>query len=492
MRTVRVVFWVIMGCSLVALLLTVIRSGYWYQLDNDEYYHSQLVYLMNHGQQIYSSFYTFYSPLFYWLLQPVFHIVGYTIEILYVSRIVMIVLFLLRLFILFLLIGSVFSWKSALFASFFLLLDPFTVMTGMQIRPDSLMLLLFTVALFLYARARKREQAWFYFASGVFLALSLFSLIKIIPSVVVFLLVVFISAVMRKRLTREGMLFLGFALTLSLLCAITMALGIFPQMIQQTIIDPLTVFTLFLYPVPYGFFLREGNMWIYGPESRSLSWVFAQLFLPLAGIGMYGAFELVKKRETSVFARDILLILLGSMIGQWLWLITVPSIFLQYYLPIHWIVASLGGIAVASLFEGRSSQRSSIIWHSVACGIVLLFVYGGIQTNVFRSGIRSTDAFHRIRSMWITVPKNEAVFPSILFRPIVYPPTPYYTIYPGELSSEVLGRYPSVRQVLEEKNVRYVYNHTTVLSSLSQEDQAYIRLWYVPSKIDDEIFIRKR
>ncbi|MCX8009136.1 MAG: glycosyltransferase family 39 protein [Patescibacteria group bacterium] len=492
-RRIEKLYWVVLILIFGLLLYTVLRSALLYQFDNDEYYHSQIVYLLNHGNTMYTSFYTPYTPIFYWLLQPVFHGFGYDgFHALYAARVVMIGLFLFRLLMVFLIVRLLVSWKAGFFAVFLTILDPFMVMSGMQIRPDSLMLFVFVLAIFFYVQARKKDSGWLFFLSGILGAFSLGSLMKILPSIIPFLGIAGISAFFRKRLMTEGLLFLGFFLGISGLFVTFMISGQFSDLIRQTIIDPFTVFSVFLYPVPYGFYQREGNMWIFGPWNRSIPWMYAQLIAPLAGFGIFAVVQKIQDRKSNPILRDMLLILFAALILQWIWIISVQSIFMQYYLPFHWIIAVLAGIGIALIFENKAQNLTRIFTYLGVFAFFTIFTYGSIATNVFRSNIQSTETFKRIVSMWEMVPKDAPVFPTILFRPFVYPPTPYHTIFPGELPNSILLRYPSVRYFLEEKNVRYLYNDTGIISSLSDDDEEYIRSWFVPSGMDDNIFIRKK
>jgi hypothetical protein len=158
--------------------------------------------------------------------------------------------------------------------------------------------------------------------------------------------------------------------------------------------------------------------------------------------------------------RDVLLVLFFSLVLQWIWLITVPSVFIQYYLPINWIIATLAGLGLSLLLETKSEKN--IVSIGIYGGVFLffgVFAYGNFKTNMFRGNIRSTDTVNRLLSLWKAIPEESAVFPSVLFRPIVYPPMPYQ-VYATELPSSILARFPKVKDLLEEKHVRYIYNAT--------------------------------
>lgn len=484
----KYIFWITIGLAFCAVLFTALQSGYFYQIDNDELYHSQLAYLIDHGYTIYSNFYTTYTPVFYWLLQPVFRFVGYDVQALSAGRIVMMGLFLLRLGVVFLIIRSLFSWKASLLSVFLFIMDPFAVMTVMQIRPDNLMLFLFSCGLYSYILARKSQKKLYFFIAGACISLSLISLMKIIPSVGMFLMIAVLSAWQRKTLKDEGVLLLGFFMTSACIFGLFMIQGSLNGVIQQTIFDPFVVFNALLYPVPYGFYHREGNMWFYGPWNRSIAWIYAQVMMPLAGFGLASAIQQIQAKVNPL-VRDILIILSGALVFQWLWLLTVPSIFIQYYLPINWIIVVLAGIAGYQILELTKHKYVQLFVYSSTGLLLLLFSYGTVKTNIFRAGIRSDGTYQKLESLWKATPENSQVFPSVLFRPIAFPLP--YRVHFTEFPEAVMRRFPPLKETLIKQNIQYIYNEGGVIDSLPLDAHDYIRENFVPGGIDSEIFVRK-
>jgi 4-amino-4-deoxy-L-arabinose transferase-like glycosyltransferase len=425
------------------------------------------------------------------MLLPLFKITGYGIEALNAARMLMAAIYIIRIIFLYLLVKNIVSKKGAFLGIFLVILDPILAMSSFQIRPDNLMMLLITISLYCYIQARKTGKAILFILSGVFMALSFLTLMKILATVVVFLGVLIISGIHRKRIVQEGVAVCAFFLTIALFLLMLMVRGMFQGFVEQSWMDPMFFFSAIQYPIPYGFYFKEGNNWIFGPGLRPISWIFAQLLFPLSGVGLASAFDQVVNSRIPSLLRDILIIFVGSLIAQWIWLLTVPSIFVQYYVPINWIVAVLGGIAIERLLQMANRKKIFIRTMSYLSIITVFCVLslGSYRANIFRSNIDSKEITAQLESMWKAVPGDSPVFPPILFRPVVYY-FPYRMPFP-EVPAQVLMRFPPLKDQLIRNNLQYVYNDTYYISNIPQDAQDYIRSTFVPGGIDDQIFIRK-
>jgi hypothetical protein len=368
-------------------------------------------------------------------------------------------------------------------------MNPISDMTIMQIRPDNLMMTFITISFCSYVYARAKKQMLLFGVAGMFAALSFLTLMKILPTIGVFFIVAAVSSYYRKTLKQETIAVFGFMITLALCLLIFMMRGLFNGFLQQTFFDAFIAFNALLYPVPYGFYFREGNSWIFGQASRSLSWVFAQVTFPLAGFGIREGLNHVYDKG-STLRRDISLILIGSLIGQWVWILIVPSIFMQYYLPMDWIIAVLAGVAFDRLllserfsFVGRSAIMAGVL------GFFVIFGFGSYQSNEFRSRINAHDNDAHFLNLWKAIPENSAIYPDVLFRPIGFP-LPYQR-YITELPESIAKRLPTVSASLEAKKVNYIFNDNGIISSLPEADQQYIRNNFVPGGVDDQVYVRK-
>src|SRR3989338_7409031 len=78
------------------LLKSVVTAGINYQYDIDELFHVQLIWLYSRGYLPFKDVFSIYSPLFHYLLLPLFRIFGFNFDGIYRVRIIMSVLFLIR------------------------------------------------------------------------------------------------------------------------------------------------------------------------------------------------------------------------------------------------------------------------------------------------------------------------------------------------------------------------------------------------------------
>lgn len=160
------------------LFLSVVWGGSKLIVDNDELSHAHLTYWIAQGLLPYRDFYaSVYTPVFHWLLLPIFSVAGFHPETLLFARFGMMGLFIIRLLLLYALTKTLFTKRIGVLALLLHLLDPFTTITALQIRPDNLMIVLFLGAMVLLVQKRST------FGSGLLSGLSLLTMVKIAPSV---------------------------------------------------------------------------------------------------------------------------------------------------------------------------------------------------------------------------------------------------------------------------------------------------------------------
>src|SRR3989338_4826857 len=121
------IFTVLYFLLLLCLSYSAILSGLFYQYDNDELSHAQYTYLINSGFTPYTSFIMTFTPLFYWFLSPLFLTFGFNFSGVFAARIVMVILFLIRILFSYLIVRQVFGMKIALIFVPVFLLGTFTV-----------------------------------------------------------------------------------------------------------------------------------------------------------------------------------------------------------------------------------------------------------------------------------------------------------------------------------------------------------------------------
>lgn len=456
--------------SLMLLIFSsVFRSGVHFLFNGDEYTHLQTVYLIAKGEKIYDTFFAGYPAVFYWLLLPFLKLVGFGTQTLIFARFIMVILFALRIVITFFLTYRLFGKTAAWFFIPLFLADPFNIYTGMQVRPDNLMLLFFAAGYLLLAQGLLSTSKKIIFFSGSFMALSLITLIKITPSIAI-LFPIFFAFAVAKKIFKLFLVFCGgfllpiilyagyFFLQNNLLPAITHSFAAGFIIAQKTLISyaPLTMI--------YG----SGNDYIYGLSGKPPTWTYVWLVMILAGMGVFYVFsEAVKKApfSKSAFLKIGLAFCLGA---QWISLIKTNSVFPQYILPVSGFYAIFAAAALEGVFINlKKYKRVSYLVLFLITIFIAYFSYYGYMANDRRATMNNNEQLASLDNIWKNIPEEENVFPYLLFRPIALP---------------IAGKYPlpqvlpffkeevNVRGVLEQNRVKYIMNDEEIFADLEAID----------------------
>lgn len=453
---------------LLPLLYSVIRSGYLYLYDNDEFSHAQKVYLIAQGLLPYRDFFSIYTPIFHWLLSPFYQLTGFNFTALAFSRILMILLFLLRLGLGFWIIKKLTNFTIALLSLFFLLCDPFTAFSAMQIRPDNLMLTFYLLGLFFLL---KNNWLWV----GLFFSLSFLTSLKILPSLIIFLGFI----VYYKNASKQ--LILGLLIPLFCFLAYFAFTGNLIPMFQQVFGDaPLTNKSL-LYPLPPGNFYWP-NPILFGFAGRPITFDYVWYLLILSFIGVYIAiFETTKT--------PVLKLLALTLITHWLLLFRVKSIFIQYYLPLSWLFALFSAIAVVNIYQRIKLKLLKPILLLSSILFCILLYSASFRANLWRSKIDWQSQKIGAQHIWSVIPDQEPTFPNYLFRLPGYPLTHGY--FYGDIPQKILTRFGPVEKYLEEKQVKYLWLDDQYTQYLTASTKTYLRNHYSLLDPAYHIWLRK-
>ena len=287
--------------------------------DGDEVYHAQLVYLLGHGYKPFVSFYQIYSPIYHVLLLPVFTAVGYSFRALAWTRVLMVILFLVRLAVAYIVVRKIFDVRVGILFIFFLLLNPFSVFSEMQIRPDNLMILVYTMGILLLIFAHKKAVPWIFMVSGAIVSLAFLINAKIFPSVTLLLFVYGYWCWTRKNWREFRYLLYGYVLSFVIFASYFLVTNSFVEMVKQMIIEPHMFLKTTVYPTRVGFFYLPDNIYIYGVAGEPLTWMYVWILPLLAFGGLYHMFATTLQNK----AQDSL---------------TVIRIFLGLSLPVQWLL----------------------------------------------------------------------------------------------------------------------------------------------------------
>lgn len=472
------------------LIYSVITSGFYYTFDIDELTHSETVYLIANGYKPFASFFSIYSPIFHYLLLPVFNLSGFNFQGIVNARLFMIVLFIIRIFFTTFLIKKIWGkTASYLFLPLFLL-DPFTVFSGMQIRPDNLMLTIFPGALLLFILALKKSSRILLFLSGVGIALTLLISIKIAPSILVFLSLYFFYCLKKHEYKNLIQFFLGFTFLFLLFFLFLLSQGSLFQGIQQMFIDSGANSNSLAFPVPYGFFYLPNNGFIYGLNGKPLSVVYVWILPIIAFMGGYRSIT-IKSISHSESKEDLLKkILFLSLSAQLIMLFLYHSVSVQYYLPTSFYYAIFAPVFLQDLFSLFNNFK--ILKNGVIL-LVFIFLIALTKTSIDANFSRSQNSFtynnERLNSVWTNIPPDSSSFPNTLFRPLSYPII--YGYNPLDLPSYVLDRYPPIEKVLEKNKIPYLALGDPPLPPyLKPEAQVYILSHYKKAENIPELWTR--
>jgi hypothetical protein len=473
---------------LAPLALSVIRSGLYYMYDFDELSQLQNIYLLASGYRPFTSFYTIYSPLFHWVFIPIFRWFGFSFETIGFMRFLMVVLFAIRVMLTFALIQKVFRRAVALLFVPLFLLDPFTVFSAMQIRTDTLMLPVYILGLTVFAGGVKRSSKSLLFWSGVLLSGAFLINTKIYPSIVILFGFYGVYALTRRQLNHFTALVFGAFTSLILFAGYFAVTGSLSAMVQQLFLEPLSYLSTVDYPTRFSLFYMPDNSYLYGVSGKPLTWVYVWVLL-LGGVagGYHVVHGLLKAARLEKL--DILkLILASSLAGQWIMLFTLDIGFLQYFLPISWLLALFAAVAIQEMLAAVRNENILRVIIVILLGIYILLGNTSIRANTARSHMGSGEIIAKYTRLWKQVPEGSFVFPNMLFRPIAYQLITGYFI--GVRAPWLVARFPPMETVLEARQVRYLWLSDFDLSYLSPAMHLYIRSNFAKVQGESDLFIR--
>jgi hypothetical protein len=483
--------------TMMFLVVSIIKSAYYYQYDSDEFFHVQRVYLIASGFKPHTSFFFVFSSIFHRILAPLFVFFGFSFATLGKARIFMILLFAVRLLLSALLINKVFNRRAALLFIPLFLFDPFTIFSSMQIRPDNLMMTIYTLGLLIFVIGFLKSSKSLLFLSGAVFGLSFLILIKITPQLMTFLIIYGAYCILNRELKNFTLLLDGFVLTLFLFGIYHLLNGSFFSMFNQVFFFPFTLSTL-INKTYYGFFHQPNNAFIYGLMDKPLTWTYVWILPLLASAGAYLTLsnvvnnERTKSKNINKKKQLIQTIFIVSLIVQYLFLLNLNTAFIQYYIPFQWLLALFAAVMLDDFIFNKFP--SGFFHQLIKGGFFILFmalVYVSIQANNARAVFRSEYQIS-LAPVWSRVPQNAAIFPSVLFRAIAYPTSVgddelnYYNFF-----TSIRNTLPSYINSFEKNKLPYLLiDDPEKFYALEHGLDKYVSDHY--RKIDSQINLYKR
>lgn len=475
----------------ILLFYSVIRSGLFYEYDIDELNHTQNAYLIGNGYKPYTSFHMIFTPLFYWFQMPVYKTGGFNFDSIARMRIVMMTLFILRLFILFFLIKKIFGKLIALLFIPLLLLDPFSTFSASQIRPDNLMMVIFSLGMLTLSIALEKLSRPLFFLSGALFSLSFAVLIKILPGIAILIWIFTIYCYLKKSWKNFLFFLLGFPVPWVFLFLYFFLQGNLTDFLQNVFIFAFLNNISVLNSTPLSFFYSRTNLILFGTSDMQLPWVYVH-FLPVLTIGgvLITAYPILCLRKRISYPEFLKIALIGLLSIFALWVLTIPGVYVQYFLPLSWIMALFASVFLFTFFTWvRKKSLIGFVFTMLLClTLFVLLTKDTIEVNSARAEMTSEKIIEYNTSQWMVIPPGEATFPNMLFRPIGYPLV--YGAFIGDTNPYVLKRWGKVEDYLKKRNVKYIFKNTYLWQHLSPSTRDYIDRNYQPFK-EDGLLIKK-
>lgn len=475
----------------IPLIFSIIRSGYNYVFDTDELNHIQLTYLYMQGQRPYLDIYnSVYSPLFGWFFVPLFQFLGFTFSTIYTARYVMIILFFLRVGVSYLIVRKVFGRRIAfLFVPMFLV-DPFVIFSSMQIRPDNLMMALYTFGLLFFVKALYKTNTKHMALAGALFSTSLLALPKILPSVGLVYVFAFFYFLRKKNIRTMIPLIAGFAVPVLLFCGYCLVTSSFIEMVRQMVLESRAAYSYFPISIPIGNFHIPGNFYVYGTMGKPVTWLYAW-FLPFAACaGLFACTQQILKRRVFDAGDMTKLILAFCLLSHWATLFFLPVMFMQHFLPFSWLMAIFAAYAIDAVYTTLTPYRFGKLMSILAIYIfAMCLIAASVKNNYGRSLVDSGALIQEMTNRWQQIPAGTYTFPNYLFRPSMYPIT--YGYFIGNVPPVILDRLPSITGSLEKYDVKILLVDDYLMSKLPGDVTTYITDHYSRIPGDTEMMKRK-
>jgi len=326
--------WLVVGVVILILLALAIRVPLLVniKLEPDETEHLYPAWAIAHGQVPYKDFWQLHPPLFYYLMAPLFTLMGDDLRIIYVARGLMLLCLLLILLECYRIAKECFDPLTGLLAVLLLSYLLLWWRPAYEVRPDIPQTLLVLVSLRWFMRAWARRRRIDFLLSGALLGVAFWLLLKTLFPFFGLTLVFGLSSMLRRSATaiRENLtgllLFLGaFAVLVVVGGLLLWVAGMWPGFVQWVVIGGLR------WPDRFSPFI------LMRPRVRFGFWALA-----LVGVGLTLTRMLRARGADEVRLSP----LLAGSVTAVIWLFLMPAPYLQSALPILPLAAMYGADVV--------------------------------------------------------------------------------------------------------------------------------------------------
>lgn len=375
----------------------------------------------------------------------------------------------------------------ALLAPFILTTLPLPSDKFLEVRPDTLMMLLAIGGMGAIAEAMETSIAdtkrwWWAFTGGVLYAASVVVMQKAVPQVGIGVLVFVGWVVTTRRISLLRPVLAGMTVPLLMMFVWSVWSGFSLTMLYSLTVLPIEVNHLAkLYPMSASHFFLPNDVY-YGTFGYHAGWWWNQALWVL-GLST-AAFRLAAVsvgRDRERLWRDILPSA-SLIVHTALFVYAVPMKHTQYLIPAAIFVAwSVAETALGVWQWVRTSRWARAVYAASFVAILLVGI------NAFRivAGPKyawnASGAFATVRRFAALIPPNEPVY-DLEGLTLSYPmPHPAPCLPIGQFEAFLSKRLPTVRTALENKRVGFIYQGgTNRIITLSVEDQTFIAERYTP------------
>lgn len=477
MKKLTFIFGAIYSIALLILVWSVVLSGYRFQFNGDELFNANIVYLILKGYKPYTDFYLGYTPILHWFLTPVFLLFGFSFKAVSMARIFMIIIFFLKVFLLFFLVKRIFGKIVAFLFLPLFLLNPFTVFAEMQIRPDNIMMLFYTLFLLVFSYAFQSRRPILYIISGALFGLTFLTHTKVAPSLLAFGLVFFLYTLRKKHAYSLVFFLNGFVLSSLVFLLYFFLQGNLGEMFAQVFLDSFRIYNR--YPTWLGYFYFS-NPVIYGYEGKPMSWFYSWSLPIMAFAGGYQGVV------TSVGNRHLMkIILFVSLVFQWASLLFINSVFMQYYIPINWLYSLFAAFFLYNLII--QMKVTPLLQKGLTTILIIMSIFlfkSNILGNIARSQVVDDPIVREMSQFWQIIPEDSPAYPNVIFRKPIYP-----LLWGQVISERVRDRYPPVYTAIEKYRLKTLTGLTDdFMSYLDWATQVYIQAHYQRDPSDSRLW----
>lgn len=472
--------------SKILIVLEVVLLGFflfWHfylgvhrYFDVDEFAHLHWAFNAFSGLKPYTDFLYFFPPLFLYLFSTLFIIVGKTAAVVTFGRIVIFVIFLLLVFCIFFLIRRIKGTPTALLTIAIFSFLPLPFDKFLEIRPDSLALLFALIGMyFLVESFYGRER---YFLSGLFYALSVATLPKLIFFVPVAIgAIAFWQRMKKFHWYALRQFFFGFCLVGGMTLFVLILSGNFQKAFYLTVTFANQSSNLLGKKFP-----MHGSLFFYPNDAYyGIPGVSAPLLLNLIiyivatvwGVWQFVSFFDRSKREESLSQ----FLLAGTFLLNFIaYMKFFPLKHAQYLISLAPFVSFYFADFIMEFIvkiRKRVGEQGGFVFLFF---VLILILFVGWQMNMVKKNWTNEKTFAELKTVQQTIPAGSFVFD--LFGETIFYKDPYYVccIPYGQYAEVFSFKLPNLSEALRKTGTKYVFlNREDRLKILPPMDEKFIR-----------------